>query len=147
MSIKAPGNTFIKVKPHNHNPAFCIDTGRWSCAQHRLGYGLPRLAKVFWPYIPPTSVSELPANYKKVYADKRLAKNQKFAKMLDVFGYSDLAMRIRNDRSILVPEEFNSARTWTEYVNRLVGAISGIFLLLCAVYSFSYWKTNKLIVV
>jgi cytochrome c oxidase assembly protein subunit 15 len=70
------------------------------------------------------------ANYKQTYADKRLAKNQKFAKMLDVFGYSQLATRIRNDRSILVPEEFNSARTWTEYINRLIGAVSGIFLRL-----------------
>ena len=70
----------------------------------------------------------------------RLAKNQRFAKTLDVFGYSDLANRIRNDKSILVPEEFNAAKTWTEYINRLIGAVSGFFLLLTAVYSFSYWK-------
>jgi cytochrome c oxidase assembly protein subunit 15 len=67
--------------------------------------------------------------------------------MLDVFGYSQLATRIRNDRSILIPEEFNSARTWTEYVNRLIGVVSGIFLLLTAIYSFRYWKTSKSIVV
>jgi cytochrome c oxidase assembly protein subunit 15 len=48
-----------------------------------------------------------------------MAKNQRFAKTLDVFGYSDLAKRLREDKSILVPEEFNAARTWTEYVNRL----------------------------
>jgi cytochrome c oxidase assembly protein subunit 15 len=83
----------------------------------------------------------------QIYADKRLAKNQKFAKMLDIFGYSQLAMRIRNDRSILVPEEFNSARTWTEYINRLIGAITGIFLCMTAVYSFKYWKSSKLIVI
>ena len=109
--------------------------------------GCPDWPKCFGRYIPPTSVSELPANYKKVYADGRLAKNQKFAKMLDIFGYSEMATRIRSDKSILVPEDFNSARTWTEYVNRLIGAISGIFLFLCIVYSFKYWKSSKLIVI
>lgn len=110
------------------------------------GMGCPDWPKCFGRYIPPTSISELPVNYKKTYSDKRLAKNQKFAKMLDIFGYSQLAVRIRNDKSILVPEEFNTARTWTEYINRLIGAASGLFLLLCVVYSFKYWKTNKLIV-
>ena len=40
---------------------------------------------------------------------------------------SDLANRIREDKSILVPEEFNAAKTWTEYINRLIGVISGFF--------------------
>ena len=111
------------------------------------GMGCPDWPKCFGRYIPPTNVSELPANYKQTYADKRMEKNQKFAKMLDVFGYSQLAIRIRNDRSILIPEEFNGARTWTEYINRLIGAISGIFLLLTAVYSFKYWRTSKSIVI
>src|SRR6478609_7927833 len=83
------------------------------------GMGCPDWPKCFGRYIPPTTASELPADYKQTYADKRLAKNQKFAKMLDVFGYDQLATRIRNDKSILVPEEFNSTRTWTEYINRL----------------------------
>jgi cytochrome c oxidase assembly protein subunit 15 len=111
------------------------------------GMGCPDWPKCFGRYIPPNNASELPKDYKQTYADKRLAKNQKFAKMLDVFGYSQLATRIRNDRSILVPEEFNSARTWTEYINRLIGAVSGIFLTLVAVYSFRYWSTNKSIVI
>src|ERR1700733_13660826 len=92
------------------------------------GMGCPDWPKCFGRYVPPTSVSELPKDYKQKYVAGRLAKNQKFAKTLDVFGYSDLAKRIREDRSILVPEEFNGAKTWTEYVNRLIGVISGIFL-------------------
>ena len=74
-----------------------------------------------------------------------MAKNQRFAKTLDMFGYGDLAAKIRGDRSILVPEEFNAAKTWTEYINRLIGAVSGIFLLLTAIYSFSWVSVNKAI--
>jgi cytochrome c oxidase assembly protein subunit 15 len=147
MSIKAPGHTFLKVNLITIILLFVLILAGGVVRSTGSGMGCPDWPKCFGRYVPPTSISELPANYKKVYADKRLAKNQKFAKMLDVFGYSQLAMRIRNDRSILVPEEFNSARTWTEYVNRLIGAISGIFLLLCAAYSFRYWKSSKLIVV
>ncbi|TSJ42785.1 heme A synthase [Mucilaginibacter corticis] len=109
------------------------------------GMGCPDWPKCFGRYIPPTELSDLPANYKEKYVAGRLAKNQRFAKTLDVFGYSDLARRLREDKSILIPEEFNVAKTWTEYVNRLIGAISGIFLLLTAVYSFSYSDVNKLI--
>jgi cytochrome c oxidase assembly protein subunit 15 len=109
------------------------------------GMGCPDWPKCFGQYIPPTNASELPADYKQTYVAKRSAKNQKFAKTLDLFGYSDLANRIRQDRSILVPEEFNVARTWTEYINRLVGAISGLGLLLAAWFSFSYWAERKAI--
>src|SRR5882757_2076802 len=107
------------------------------------GMGCPDWPKCFGGYIPPTSSSELPKDYKQKYVAERVAKNQRFAKTLDVFGYSDLAKRIREDKSILVPEEFNAARTWTEYINRLIGAASGIFLLLTAILAFSYSSENK----
>ena len=110
------------------------------------GMGCPDWPKCFGRYIPPTESSELPADYKQKYVAGREAKNQRFAKTLDVFGFSDLATRLRQDRSILVPEEFNAAKTWTEYINRLIGEITGIFFVLVAVYSFSYWKNNKAIV-
>jgi cytochrome c oxidase assembly protein subunit 15 len=109
------------------------------------GMGCPDWPKCFDCYIPPTSVTQLPANYKQKYVARRIAKNLRFAKILDAFGYIDLARRIRQDKSILIPEEFNAANTWTEYINRLLGEIVGIFLLLAAVYSFSYRDVNKLI--
>jgi len=111
------------------------------------GMGCPDWPKCFGRYIPPTDISDLPKDYKQKYVAKRVEKNQRFAKTLDVFGYSDLAKRIREDRSILVPEEFNAGKTWTEYINRLIGALSGFFLLLSVVFSFSYWKTDKRIAI
>src|SRR6201991_3448624 len=82
------------------------------------GMGCPDWPKCFGGYIPPTDVAQLAKDYQKVYVAERVAKNQKFAKTLDVFGYGDLAQRIRKDKSILIPEEFNAAQTWTEYINR-----------------------------
>jgi cytochrome c oxidase assembly protein subunit 15 len=109
------------------------------------GMGCPDWPKCFGQYIPPTNVSELPKDYKQKYIGDRSEKNQKFAKTLDVFGFGDLAKRIREDKSILVPEEFNAAKTWTEYVNRLLGEITGMFLLFTAIFSFSYRHESKLI--
>ncbi|PWS27482.1 heme A synthase [Pedobacter yonginense] len=111
------------------------------------GMGCPDWPKCFDRYIPPTSASELPANYKEKYVAGRIKKNERFAKYLESMGKVALADSIRKDKSITVPEEFNPAKTWTEYVNRLLGALVGILLLLTAVYSFAYKKTAKRIVV
>lgn len=111
------------------------------------GMGCPDWPKCFDRYIPPTDVSQLPADYKEKYVAGRLKKNEKFAKYLESMGKHELADRIRHDKSITVPEEFNPAKTWTEYLNRLAGALAGIFLFLTAVYSFTYRKTAKRIIV
>jgi cytochrome c oxidase assembly protein subunit 15 len=110
------------------------------------GMGCPDWPKCFDRYIPPTDVSQLPANYKEKYVAGRLKKNEKFARYLESMGKVALADSIRNDKSIIVPEEFNPANTWTEYANRLVGVLAGIFMLLTAIYSFVYKKTAKRII-
>jgi cytochrome c oxidase assembly protein subunit 15 len=107
------------------------------------GMGCPDWPKCFGRYIPPTDASQLPADYKEHYVEKRAAKNQRFASTLEAFGNKELAEKIRKDKSILIPEEFNATRTWTEYINRLIGALSGIFLLATAYFSFSYTSENK----
>lgn len=107
------------------------------------GMGCPDWPKCFDQYVPPTSASQLPANYQEKYVAGRVAKNERFAKTLDVLGYGDLALRIREDKSILLPEEFNATKTWTEYINRLIGAICGLFLLGAVFFSFHYLKTRK----
>lgn len=111
------------------------------------GMGCPDWPKCFDRYIPPTNASELPANYKEKYVASRVKKNERFAKYLESMGKVALADSIRKDKSITIPEEFNPAKTWTEYLNRLVGVLAGIFLLLTAIYSFAYKKTAKRIIV
>ncbi len=73
----------------------------------------------------------------------RVKKNERFAKTLDVLGYGEVAAKIREDKSILQPEDFNAAKTWTEYINRLVGAVTGIFLLACVFFAFPYLRVKK----
>lgn len=111
------------------------------------GMGCPDWPKCFDQYIPPTDVSQLPANYKEKYVEGRLKKNEKFAKYLESMGKAELADKIRKDKSITVPEEFNPAKTWVEYINRLAGAALGIFLLLTVIYSFAYKKAAKRIII
>ncbi len=145
MSISASKNRFRKVNLITIVVLFILILAGGVVRSTGSGMGCPDWPKCFGRYVPPTRSADLPADYKQKYVAKRLAKNQRFAKTLDVFGYTELARRIREDKSILVPEEFNAAKTWTEYVNRLIGAASGVLLLLTAWFSFSYRYENKLI--
>lgn len=110
------------------------------------GMGCPDWPKCFNRVIPPTDVSQLPVGYEQQYIDGRAKKNIRFAKIVEFFGYPALADQIRHDKSILEHEEFNAAKTWTEYINRLTGVVAGFCLLLTAIFSFTYFKNKPAIV-
>ena len=107
------------------------------------GMGCPDWPKCFDQYIPPTDVSQLPIGYQEKYVAQRLAKNERFAKLLDKAGYSELSYKIRNDEFIRLPEEFNASKTYIEYINRLIGALTGIFLVLTFVFSIKLQSVSK----
>jgi len=82
------------------------------------GMGCPDWPRCFGLWIPPVHESELPADYQSIYADR---------------GYADI--------------RFNAVKTWTEYLNRLLGALTGLAVLLHMVIAFrTFWGNNKQIV-
>src|SRR5687768_15467774 len=84
------------------------------------GMGCPDWPRCFGNWVPPTSVAELPEDYKSVYSDHRNRKNQKFARYLRAMGLEGTADKILADKSILKEADFNPVKTWIEYFNRIV---------------------------
>jgi cytochrome c oxidase assembly protein subunit 15 len=107
------------------------------------GMGCPDWPKCFGSVVPPTSVDQLPKNYQEIYLQLRLAKNERFVATLEKLGFDETARRIANDKSILVEEEFNATKTWIEYINRLIGVVIGLLILLTVWKSFKLWKIDK----
>jgi len=142
MNIAAFKNRFRKTNLLTIAVLFVLILAGGVVRSTGSGMGCPDWPKCFGGYIPPTSVSDLPKDYKQQYVAGRIVKNQKFAQTLDLFGYGDLADRIRTDKSILVPEDFNVTKAWTEYINRLIGMLSGFCVLFTAIFSISYAKEN-----
>ena len=107
------------------------------------GMGCPDWPMCFGSVIPPTDVSQLPVNYQEVYLELRLAKNERFTATLEKLGFKETANLIANDKFILIEEEFNATKTWIEYINRLIGVVVGLFILLTVWKSFKLWKVDK----
>lgn len=98
--------------------------------------GCPDWPRCFGQWIPPTSVNQLPTDYKEKFAAFRDKKNQKFARYLQAIGMSSTAQAILNDQSILVEADFNPVKTWIEYVNRLIGVVIGMLIVAVCVQGF-----------
>lgn len=75
------------------------------------GLGCPDWPRCFGQWVPPTDISELPANYKEIFkiAGKTIA-------------------------------DFDPFKTWTEYINRLAGVVLGFFIVLLFGQSFRVRK-------
>lgn len=107
------------------------------------GMGCPDWPKCFGSWIPPTSVDQLPNDYLEVYVRQRIAKNERFASILAGLGFPELGQRILQDESVSKEEPFNATKTWIEYINRLIGAIIGVFVLLTVYRAFGIWKLDR----
>ena len=77
------------------------------------GMGCPDWPTCFGQWIPPTSESALPRNYQEIYAD---------------LGYAET--------------RFNVVKTWTEYLNRLLGVSIGVLIFFTSVCAFAIRAYN-----
>ncbi len=107
------------------------------------GMGCPDWPKCFGQWVPPSNEAQLPENYKEIYSGHRAEKNQKFSRYLDFLGFEQLAHQLRTDESILEEADFNKAKTWTEYVNRLVGVFVGLLIVAAFIASIGMVKTDR----
>ncbi|MDC3133465.1 COX15/CtaA family protein [Bacteroidota bacterium] len=92
------------------------------------GMGCPDWPKCFDQYIPPIDISELPENYQYYYSSVREKKIKKFTSFLKSIGLEEKAILIESDKSLLYEQPFNVWNTWLEYINRLIGALAGLFI-------------------
>lgn len=68
------------------------------------GMGCPDWPKCFGRFIPPTKAEELPLHYEEIYQEKL---------------HGEVA--------------FNATKTWIEYINRLLGALTGLIVLITTI--------------
>ncbi len=109
------------------------------------GMGCPDWPKCFDQWVPPTSESELPENYKEIYSDYRHEKNVRFARYLDMLGMDQTADQLLSDETIREERSFDPVNTWIEYINRLIGALIGFFILLTVIFAIRYIKRDPAI--
>lgn len=109
------------------------------------GMGCPDWPKCFGTWIPPTQVSQLPAGYKEIYTAQRVAKNQRLAKTLERLGFKQVAEQIFAHPTQYIETDFNATKTWIEYVNRLLGALIGVFIFLTVVLALPYWRRDRVV--
>ena len=111
------------------------------------GMGCPDWPKCFGHYIPPTDISELQWQTGKTFKKGEViikneslwVANKNFVAS-DTYEPKNWTLYTKHDYAV-----FNAAHTWTEFINRLFGALAGLATLVMAIASISYWKKAKLI--
>lgn len=109
------------------------------------GMGCPDWPKCFGTWVPPTEVDQLPANYKEIYTEQRVAKNQRIANTLSRLGFREVAAQIFAHPTQYIETDFNATKTWIEYLNRLLGALIGVFIFLTVLLALPYWRRDPIV--
>tara|TARA_Y100000385_G_scaffold225254_1_gene235647 strand:- start:182 stop:1189 length:1008 start_codon:yes stop_codon:yes gene_type:complete len=107
------------------------------------GMGCPDWPKCFGQWIPPTQESQLPNDYKNIYISKREKKIKRFCSFLNSIGLKETSQKISADPTLLIEDDFNGQKTWTEYVNRLIGFLSGNLMIILFIWMFIRYRIKK----
>ena len=109
------------------------------------GMGCPDWPKCFGQWVPPTTEATLPSDYKDIYVSKRAKKVDKFTRFLSSIGMKEIAEKIKKDKSLLIEQDFNARKTWTEYINRVFGVFAGFGVLFVFLQIIRKYRTKKLV--
>jgi len=113
------------------------------------GMGCPDWPKCFGYLIPPTERSQL--EWKKTHLYKkgeiiiknktlRVAKNNFVSS--GIYEEENWNLYTKHDYA-----DFNASHTWIEYINRLLGALSGVVILFMTITSLKFYRINKKIII
>jgi cytochrome c oxidase assembly protein subunit 15 len=109
------------------------------------GMGCPDWPKCFGYLIPPTDQSQLEwkenHEFKKgqiIIQDNALVVANSNFKTTVSYNQSNWENYTKHDYAV-----FNVYHTWTEYINRLFGALLGLFALIMIYFAARKWKINK----
>ena len=111
------------------------------------GMGCPDWPKCFGYYIPPMNVAELTWVSEKIfekgqmiiYNDELKMSNKDFISGSD-FNPKNWQDYTKHDYSV-----FNPLHTWVEFINRLIGVVCGISVLILGFYSIQFYKNKPII--
>lgn len=111
------------------------------------GMGCPDWPKCFGHYVPPTDISQLQyeegREFRKghfIIWNEALWKARRDLVAGKEINPDDWEKYTKHDYA-----KFNPSHTWTEYVNRLMGATLGIVSFITLLVSLKYWKRDKTI--
>ncbi|MFM9944568.1 MAG: COX15/CtaA family protein [Bacteroidia bacterium] len=107
------------------------------------GMGCPDWPRCFGKAVPPTDESQLPENYKEQFLEKRLKKAERFTQLLNNLGFHKLAEKVKNDPQLKIAHPYNRKTAYIEWINRLFGALTGIFALLSIISGFAIRKEKS----
>ena len=111
------------------------------------GMGCPDWPKCFGYYIPPTNIAELTWVSEKIFEKGQMIIYNDELKMSkkDFISGSDFNPKNWQDYTKHDYSVFNPLHTWVEFINRLIGVVCGISVLILGFYSLQFYKNKPII--
>ena len=111
------------------------------------GMGCPDWPKCFGYYIPPTNIAELTWVSEKIFEKGQMIIYNDELKMSkkDFTSGSDFNPKNWQDYTKHDYSIFNPLHTWVEFINRLIGVVCGISVLILGFYSIQFYKNKPII--
>ena len=111
------------------------------------GMGCPDWPKCFGYYIPPTNIAELTWVSEKIFEKGQMIIYNDELKMSkkDFTSGSDFNPKNWQDYTKHDYSVFNPLHTWVEFINRLIGVVCGISVLILGFYSIQFYKNKPII--